>query len=73
MHNVLSKPLVKHAQDKSVVKWADCPDMTIAVVWDVKHETKLKTYLASFIEFFPVPHLFMITHILKELDMIHLQ
>ena len=29
--------LVKLAQEKSVVRWTDHPNMTIAVEWDVKH------------------------------------
>ena len=37
---VLVNHLVKLAQEKSVVRCADCPNMTIAVDWDVKHEIK---------------------------------
>ena len=32
--------LVKLAQEKSVVRWTDHPDMTIAIDWDVKYQTK---------------------------------
>ena len=37
MHTVLVNGLVKVDQEKSVVRWTD---MTIAVDWDVKHQTK---------------------------------
>ena len=37
---VLVNRLVKLAQEKSLVKRTDRPDMTIAVDWDVKHQTK---------------------------------
>ena len=41
MHEVLVNAyLVKLAQEKSVVRWTDHPDMTIAVDWNVKHQTK---------------------------------
>ena len=36
VHEVLVNCLGKLAQEKSVVRWTDCPDMTIAVDWDVK-------------------------------------
>ena len=39
-HKVLVNHLVKLAQEKNVVRWTDHPDMTIAVDWDVKHQTK---------------------------------
>ena len=39
-HKLLVKRLVKHAQEKSVVRWTDLPDMTIAVDWDIKHQRK---------------------------------
>ena len=41
--------LVKFAQEKSVVRWTDCPDMTIAVDWDAKHQTNqhLMLFLSS--------------------------
>ena len=39
MHKVLVNCLVKHAQEKSVARWTDCPDFTIAVDWDVKNQT----------------------------------
>ena len=33
--------LVKLAQEKSVVRWTDRPDMTfIAIDWDIKNQTK---------------------------------
>ena len=37
VHKVLVNRLVKLAQEKSVATWTDCPDMTIAVDWDIKH------------------------------------
>ena len=41
MHKYVYKELVnclvKLAQEKSVVRWTDHPDMTIAVDWDVKN------------------------------------
>ena len=40
MHKVLVNHLVKCAQAKSVVRQTDCPDMTIAVDWDIKNRTK---------------------------------
>ena len=40
VHEVLVNGLVKLAQKKSVVRWTDVPDMTIAVDWDVKNQTK---------------------------------
>ena len=39
-HKVLANRFVKPAQGKSVVRWTDRPDMTIAVDWDIKHQTK---------------------------------
>ena len=41
VHEVLVNPF-KLAQDKSVVRLTDRPDMTIAVDWDVKQQTKPK-------------------------------
>ena len=38
MHQVLVNHLVKLAEEK--VWLGDCPDMTIAVDWDIKHQTK---------------------------------
>ena len=38
MHKVLVNCL-----GKSVVRWTDYPDMTIAVDWYIKHQTKQKT------------------------------
>ena len=40
VHEVLVNCLVKLAQEKNVVRWIDCPAMTIAVDWDVKNQTK---------------------------------
>ena len=40
MHEVLVNRLVKLAQEKSVVRWTDRPDMTIAVDWDIKQQNK---------------------------------
>ena len=40
VHDVLVNCLVKLAQEKSVVRLTDPPDMTIAVDWDVKNQTK---------------------------------
>ena len=42
VHEVLVNSLVKLAQEKSVVRWTDRPDITIAVDWDVKNQTKQK-------------------------------
>ena len=40
------KRLFKLAQEKKgVVRWTDCPLMTIAVEWDVKHQIKPKRLL----------------------------
>ena len=44
VHKVLINCLVKLAQKKSVVRWTDRPDMTIAIVWDIKNQTKTKTF-----------------------------
>ena len=40
VHQVLVNCLVKLVQEKSVVRWTDQLDMTIAVDWDVKNQTK---------------------------------
>ena len=42
VHKVLVNCLVKLAQEESVARWTDHPDMTIAVDWDVKNQTKNK-------------------------------
>ena len=42
VHEVLVNCLVKLVQERSVDRWTDRPDMTIAVDWDVKNETKQK-------------------------------
>ena len=46
MHEVLVNRLVKLAQE-SVVRCTDSPDMTIAVDWEVKPETKQKLFNMS--------------------------
>ena len=38
VHEVLVNHKVKLAQEKSVVRWTDRLDMTIAADWDVKHQ-----------------------------------
>ena len=43
------KDLIKLARDKSVVRWTDRPDMTIAVNWDVNNKTKRQTKQARII------------------------
>ena len=40
VHEALVNCLVKFAQEKSVVRSSDCPDMTIAIDWDVKNQPK---------------------------------
>ena len=40
VHKVLVNCLVNLAQEKSMVRWTDHPDMTIAVDWDIKNQTK---------------------------------
>ena len=42
MHEVVVNCLVKLAQEKSVVRCTDNPDMTIAVDWDVKQTKRTK-------------------------------
>ena len=37
VHQVLVNHFVKLAQEKGVVRWADGPNMTIAVDWYIKH------------------------------------
>ena len=39
VHEVLVNHLFLLAQEKSVVRWIDCPDMTLAVYWDIKQQT----------------------------------
>ena len=39
VHKVLVNCLVKLAQEKSVVRWTDPPNMIIGVDWDVKNQT----------------------------------
>ena len=43
VYKVLVNRLFKLAQEISVVRWTDRPDMTIAVYWDVKQQTKNKS------------------------------
>ena len=45
LHEVLVNRLVKLAQAKSVVRWTECPNMTIAVDRDVKHQNLLTNIL----------------------------
>ena len=40
MHKVPVNFLVKLAKDKKVVRRTDRPNMTIAVDWDLKYQTK---------------------------------
>ena len=50
VHEALVNRLVKLAQEKSVVRSTDSPDMTIAVDWEIKHQTKLKNaYFKSYL------------------------
>ena len=43
VRKVLNNCLVKLAQEISVFRWTDRPDMTIAVDWDIKNQTKKNT------------------------------
>ena len=47
VHKVLVSCLVKLVQEKSVVRLTDRPDMTIAVDWDIKKQTKKKPRMCS--------------------------
>ena len=49
MHKVLVNRLIKLAQEKCVVRGNDPPNMTIAVDLDIKHQTKLKNLVQSFL------------------------
>ena len=40
VHEVTINCLVKLAEEKSVIRWTDRHNMTIAVDWNVKHQTK---------------------------------
>ena len=40
VHEVLVKRIVKLAQEKKCGLVNDCSDMTIAVDWDIEHQTK---------------------------------
>ena len=44
VHEVLVNRLVKLAQEKRVVRWSDCPNMTIAVDLDIKHQITQKKF-----------------------------
>ena len=50
MHKVLVNLLFKLAQEKSVLRRTDHPDMNIPVDWEVKQQTKPKdiSYLNNF-------------------------
>ena len=52
MHEVLVNRLFKIVQEKSVARWTDRPEMTIAVNWDVKQQNK-QTNKKQGIEIFP--------------------
>ena len=52
MHKVLVNRLVKLAQEKSVVRQTKPPNMTIAVDWEVKHQTKQKLLCSNNVGFF---------------------
>ena len=44
VHEELVQRLFKLSHQKSVVRWTDRPDMTIAVYWDIKQQTnQIKT------------------------------
>ena len=45
VHEGLVNHLVKHAEEKSVVRLTERPDMTIAVDWDVKNQTNQSTLI----------------------------
>ena len=47
LHKVLVNHFVKPAQEKSVVRWSDCPDMTIAVDWDIKQQNQSRITLCE--------------------------
>ena len=51
MHEVLVNRLVKLAQEKSVVRSTERPDMTIAVDWDVKNQTNQPTITLEVLHF----------------------
>ena len=38
--NTVVNPLFKLSQEKSVARWTDSPDMTIAADWDLKQQNK---------------------------------
>ena len=50
VQEVLVNRLVKLAQEKSVLRWTDRPNMTIAVDWDIKSQTKPKNNWYVFID-----------------------
>ena len=45
VHEALFNRLVKLTQQKNMVRWTDCPDMTVAFDLDVKHQTKTNNIL----------------------------
>ena len=47
VHKVLANCLVKLAQERSVVSWTDCADMTIADDWDVTNQTNPKKKIVT--------------------------
>ena len=51
MHLVLVNRLFKLVQEKSVIRWTNRLDMTIAVYWDVKQQTNKQTNQPKRIEF----------------------
>ena len=59
MHKVLVNRLVKLSEEKNVVRRTDSPDMTIAVDWDVKNQTK-QTKKAMCIQTTPAFTIFLI-------------
>ena len=49
VHKVQLNGLVKVTQEKSLIRWTDHPDMTIAADWDVKIQTKTKCICSSIV------------------------
>ena len=56
MHEVPVNCLVKLAQEKVWLGEHECLDMTIAVNWDVKHQTKHQQYKFSTLRLAPLLH-----------------
>ena len=65
VHKVLVNRSVKLAQEKSVVRWTDHPNMTIAVDWDVKNQNQTKTFIILTLEY----HLSFLWYTLAHLSM----